>query len=41
MTDELATELARVGELRELVARASDHLFDQVVLRIVRSRGGE
>ena len=41
MTDELATELARVGELRELVTRASDHLFNQIVRQIVHSRGGE
>ena len=40
MTDELAADLARVGELRALVAQAADHLFDQV-LRIVRSQGGK
>ena len=40
MTDELATELARVGQLQRLVARASDRLFDQA-LRIVRAEGGE
>jgi hypothetical protein len=40
MTDELAAELASVGELRELVARAADHLFAQV-LHVVRSQDGE
>jgi hypothetical protein len=40
VTDELATELARVGQLQRLVARASDRLFDQA-LRIVRAEGGE
>jgi hypothetical protein len=40
MTDELATDLARVGQLQRLVARASDRLFDQA-LRIVRAEGGE
>jgi hypothetical protein len=40
MTNELAADLARVGELRTLVARAADHLFHHV-LHIVRSHGGE
>jgi hypothetical protein len=40
MTEELATELERLGRLRQLVARASNHLYDQA-LRIVRAAGGE
>jgi hypothetical protein len=40
MTDELATQLASVGQLRQLVARASDRPFVQV-LRMLRSQGGE
>jgi hypothetical protein len=40
MTDELAAQLASVGQLRQLVARASDRPFVQV-LRMLRSQGGE
>jgi hypothetical protein len=40
MTDELAAQLANVGELQARVARAADHLFAQV-LHMMRAEGGQ
>jgi hypothetical protein len=40
MTDELATELASAGDLRERVAQEADRLFNRA-LQIVREEGGE
>jgi hypothetical protein len=40
MTDELAAELAGIGDLRKQVAAEADRLFNQA-LRIVRQEGGQ